>query len=270
MAIGTETDGGTHTVQEPDSVMVLGCRVHRLTLSEALDWMVQAIAARQPRQVVVVNANKFYLMSRSSELAAVVRGADLVLPEWAVVWAARRLGLPSLHFVAGVSAMREFLPVAAANGHRPYLLGAKPEVVTSLAEKLRCKWRVDVAGFHHGYLDTPGVEQAAIDDILRTRPDVLFAGLGSPRQELWLHAHKEVLRVPVSIGVGGSFDVLAGLKHDTPDWARGNGLEWLYRTWQDPRAYWKRYLLTNTWFVVQVAKARLTQARHLRRDAATG
>ena len=252
---------GAPLLRAPESVVFLGCRVDALTLPAALEWMVAAIAARQPRQVVVVNANKFYLMSRHPELAAVVRGADLVLPEWAVVWGARRLRLRPLHFVAGVSTMREFLPLAAAHGYRPYLLGASREVVTSLAQRLRLEWRVDVAGFHHGYLDTPAVEQAVIDDVRRTRPDILFAGLGSPRQELWLHAHRDVLGVPVSIGVGGSFDVLAGIKPDTPAWARGNGLEWLYRTWLDPRAYWKRYLVVNTWFVAQVLRARWAQSR---------
>jgi N-acetylglucosaminyldiphosphoundecaprenol N-acetyl-beta-D-mannosaminyltransferase len=221
-----------------------------------------AIAERRPRQIVVVNANKLYLMARDARLRAAVNAADLVIPEWAVVWGARQLGLPPLGHVGGLTLAQAFMPYAAERGLRPYLLGAQREVVEALAHRLRADHpRLDIAGWHDGYLTSPEIEAAVIADIQRARPDMLFVAMGSPKQELWLQQHQAALGVPVSLGVGGSFDVLSGLKPDAPAWTRGRGLEWLYRLSLNPRAYARRYLVTNIWFVWQVWKARLTARR---------
>ncbi len=247
--------------QSPERLLFLDCPVDRLTMSQALDWMASAVAHRQPRQIAVVNANKLFLMARDERLREIVLTADLIIPEWAVVWGARQLGLPPLEHVGGLTLAQAFIPYAAQKGLRPYLLGAQPEVVHTLAQKLQSDYpRLSLAGFHHGYLTTPETEAHVITDIQRTKPDVLFVAMGSPKQEIWIHTHRQTLGVPVSIGVGGSFDVLAGLKADTPEWMRGKGLEWLYRLSQDFRAYWKRYLVVNTWFVWQVLKARTVKA----------
>jgi N-acetylglucosaminyldiphosphoundecaprenol N-acetyl-beta-D-mannosaminyltransferase len=239
-------------------VQFLGAPVDAVTLPDILDWIAAAARARQPRWIAVVNANKYYLMARDPALHALVCGADLVLPEWAVVWGARQLGLPALTHSGGLLVTRAFLPFAEQTGLRPFFLGARPEVVRRLLERLRQQYpRLPVAGGHHGYLNSPEIEAGALAAIEAARPDVLFVALGSPRQEQWIDRHRQALRVPVSIGVGGTFDVLAGLKPDAPAWARGRGLEWLTRLAQDPRAYGRRYLVTNTWFVWRVFRARL-------------
>lgn len=238
-------------------VSFLGCPVDRVTIPQGLEWMAQAVADGTPRLIAVVNANKLYQMARNPRLRHIVHHADLVIPEWAVVWGASRLGLPELGHVGGLTLAEAFFPFAAERGLRPYLLGARPEVVSALANRLRADYPLlDLAGFHHGYLTTRQIEVEVIEDIQRTKPDALFVAMGSPKQEFWMDDHRKRLGVPVSIGVGGSFDVLAGLRDDAPAWARGRGLEWIYRLVQDPRAYWKRYLITNTWFVWQVMKAR--------------
>ena len=219
--------------------------------------MAAVVTESKSRQIVVVNANKFYLMEREPRLREIVSGADLVIPEWAVVWDAKQLGLPSLNHLGGLVLAKAFMPYAAQRGLRPYLLGSKLEVVTALVAKLRTDYpNLNIAGFHDGYLTDPEIEAQVISDIQQANPDVLFVAMGSPKQELWIHTHREELGVPVSIGIGGSFDVLAGLKKDTPSWARGKGLEWAYRLALDPRNYWKRYLVTNTWLIWQVMKAR--------------
>jgi N-acetylglucosaminyldiphosphoundecaprenol N-acetyl-beta-D-mannosaminyltransferase len=240
----------------------LGCPVDTLTTAEALGWIERAITERKPRLIAVTNANKYYLMSRNPELRRIVSAAALVVPEWAVVWGAKKLNLPPVSHSGGVLIMRGFLPLAAERGYRPYFFGATQAVVNALAEKLRVQYpALQLAGFHDGYLTSSAIEQEVIADIRRTRPDILFVAMGSPKQELWISSHMEEMGVPVSIGVGGSFDVLAGLKADTPQWARGRGFEWLYRLIKNPRAYWKRYLVTNTWFVSQVLRARFRGLR---------
>lgn len=241
----------------------LGCPVDRVSTADALRWMQNAIAEKTPRLIAVVNANKFYLMSKNPALRQIVRNAALIVPEWAIVWGARRLNLPPVPHSGGILILHEFVPLAATHGYRPYFFGATQGVVSALAKRLRDVFpSLEIAGFHHGYVSTSEAEREVIEDIKRTRPDVLFVALGSPRQELWLASHLDELGVPVSIGVGGSFDVLAGLKRDTPSWARGRGLEWLYRLAKNPRTYWKRYLTTNSWFVMQVMRAKFRRDRH--------
>ena len=244
-------------IQQSERFLFLGCPVDSLTIPQTLEWIAAAVSERQPHQIAVVNANKLYLMARQPELREVVQTSDLIIPEWAVVWGAQKLGLPKLTHSGGLLVAKAFMPYAALKGLRPYLLGATSEVVDALARKLQGDYpELTIAGFHHGYLTTPEIEAAVVEDIKQSKPDVLFVAMGSPKQELWIHRYRDSLRVPVSIGVGGSFDVLAGLKQDTPAWARGRGLEWVYRLAQNPKAYWKRYLITNTWFVWQVLKSR--------------
>jgi N-acetylglucosaminyldiphosphoundecaprenol N-acetyl-beta-D-mannosaminyltransferase len=212
--------------------------------------------------IVVVNANKLYQMAGSDDLRRIVTSAELIIPEWAMVWAARRLGLPPLVHSGGLLVARAFLPFAEAHGLRPFFLGATPETMAALVARVQQDYpRLEIAGAHHGYLSDPEVEARVIDQIHRTAPDVLFVGMGSPAQERWIAARRDTLGVPVSIGIGGSFDVLSGRKPDTPAWARGRGLEWLYRLEQDPMAYGRRYVVTNSWFVVQVFKAILRGSR---------
>ena len=240
----------------PARVEVLGCPIDRLTIPETLMWMADAIATRRPHTIAVVNANKLYQMAHNEEFRAIVRSAELIIPEWAMVWAARRLKQPPLEHSGGLLVTRAFLPFAEARGLRPFFLGARPETIDALRARLRREYpRLHVAGAHHGYLTDPSVEAAAITMIREAAPDVLFLAMGSPTQERWLAKHRETLNVPVSIGIGGALDVLSGVKPDSPSWTRGRGLEWLYRLALDPSKYARRYAVTNSWFVAQVFKA---------------
>lgn len=249
-------------VIEPQRVEVLGCPVDRVAMPEILAWIAEAVARKRPSTIAVVNANKLHLMARDPQLREVIAAADLIVPEWAMVWAARKLKLPPLEHTGGLPVARAFLPFAEARGLRPFFLGARPEIVETLEKRLRLDFpRLQIAGMHHGYLSDSATEAKALDQIRRAQPDVLFVAMGSPAQERWIAAHRSALGVPVSMGIGGSFDVLSGAKPDTPAWARGRGLEWLYRLSLDPSAYARRYLVTNTWFVAQVLKARAGQRR---------
>jgi N-acetylglucosaminyldiphosphoundecaprenol N-acetyl-beta-D-mannosaminyltransferase len=244
-------------VSPSERIMVLGCPVDRLTIPEILEWIASAVERKRPSAIAVVNANKLHQMARDPELRSIVSTAELIIPEWAMVWAARRLKLPPLIHSGGLPVARAFLPFAEERGLRPFFLGAKQEVIDALGARLRRDFpRLQIAGMHHGYLNDPAVEASALGEIRRAAPDVLFVAMGSPAQERWIAAHKAELGVPVSMGIGGSFDVLSGAKPDTPSWARGRGLEWLYRLALDPPAYARRYLVTNTWFVTQVLKAK--------------
>lgn len=257
MMVGIEMMRIAHIGDAIQRISFLGCPIDRINIQQALEWINIAVSNGHQFQIVVINANKLYLMARQPRLHQIVHNADLVIPEWAVVWGAKQLGLPLLEHIGGIMLVRAFMPFAAEKGLRPYLLGSKQEVVRTLAKKLLIEYPgLKLAGFHHGYLTKPGIEEEVILHIQQTKPDILLVGMGSPKQEYWIDSNCSQLGVPVNMGVGGSFDVLAGLKKDTPDWARGQGLEWLYRLSQDPGPYWRRYLVTNIWFVWQVMKAR--------------
>jgi len=239
-----------------ERINFLGCPVDRVDIPGILEWIEEAVRNRNPRQIVVLNANKLYLMAHDVRLRKIVQNADLVIPEWAIVWAARRLGLPSLYHSGGFLLAKALIPYAAQKGLRLYFLGAKPEVIRGLVKKLEAEYSQPfIAGFHHGYLTTPAIQTAALRNIREVQPDILLVGMGSPKQEFWIYNNYKLLNVPVNIGIGGSFDVLSGFKRDVPSWMRGRGLEWIYRLAQAPRAYLRRYLVTNTWFILQVIKA---------------
>jgi N-acetylglucosaminyldiphosphoundecaprenol N-acetyl-beta-D-mannosaminyltransferase len=230
--------------------------VDDLSMSEAVTCVEEFIHDGTPHQLTPVNANKLWQMDHHADLNEIVLSSSLILPEWAVVWAARVLRRPVRGHIGGIMLFERFLPVAASRGYRLFLLGARPAVVDALQRRLRDQFpNLRLAGFHHGYLSSD-LESRVIAQIRESRPDFLLVAMGTPRQELWISRHTHELQVPVSMGVGGSFDVLAGLKPDAPAWARGHGLEWLYRLAHDPRNLWKRYLVTNPWFVYRVVRER--------------
>lgn len=240
-----------------DRIVFLGSPVDRITIPQTLQWITRSVQRRQPRFVAVVNANKYYLMARNGRLKEIITRADLILPEYATVWGARKLRLPNLHHSGGLLLTKALLPYAAEKGIKLYLLGARPEVVSAAARRVQIDHpSLRIAGFHHGYLQSAEATASVIRDIRRTEPEVLLVAMGSPMQEFWIDSNKREAGIPVNIGVGGSFDILSGMKPDTPDWTRGRGLEWLFRLALEPKAYFRRYLVTNFWFVWQVIRGK--------------
>lgn len=217
---------------------VLGTTVHAVTLQEALDWVDACVAARAVGYVVTLNGALLVQTAHQGPLRALVNEAALVTADGiGVLLAARILGVVLPGRLAGIDLAVAVCRRAAERGHRVYLLGGAPGVAAATAASLRARHpALQIAGTHHGYLSADD-ERAVIADIQRTRPDVLLVALGAPRQEFWMRQWKETLGVPVSIGVGGSFDVLAGRVPRAPRWMQRLGLEWLYRAMREPRRW---------------------------------
>jgi N-acetylglucosaminyldiphosphoundecaprenol N-acetyl-beta-D-mannosaminyltransferase len=246
-----------HLKAQAATVMFLGCPVTTLNYSQVLEWMSAAVEQRRNTHLVTLNAQYLWEIKRDASLKAHILGAGLIVPEYAIVWGARRLNLAPLHYMRGISLTQHFFELSAAKGYRIYLLGAKPEVVAALADQLTQKYGPGlVAGWHDGYLSEETEAQIS-KDIKRLKPDAVFVSMGVPKQDLWIDRYSKALGIPLCVGTGGSFDVLAGFKPDTPAWAQGKGLEWLYRTYLDPAAYLKRYMVVNTWFLWQVYREKL-------------
>ena len=219
----------------------LGTPVDNVDMHDALERVDEFIRLRKPHHVMVNNANKFWLMRHDPRLTDIAYRADLILTERAVAVCSGILGNPLKDDVAGVAFAKELLPHCDMHGHSIYFLGATEDVQRALMHMVRRDYPgLKVAGYHHGYF-LKNKNEVVIEHIRRTKPDVLLVALGSPLQEYWIRENIGKLNVPVSIGVGGSFDVIAGLKKDAPKWIRKSGFEWLFRLIQDPKRYSKRH-----------------------------
>jgi N-acetylglucosaminyldiphosphoundecaprenol N-acetyl-beta-D-mannosaminyltransferase len=205
---------------------------------------------REPHTVVTVNSSHLCMARSDGELRGAIAAGDLVVADgMSVVWAARAAGDPVPERVAGVDLMARLLAEGARRGLRAYFLGARPEVVAALARG--CATRhpgLVVAGFRDGYFSEAD-HPALVEDIRARAPHLLFVGMPSPFKETWCERHRARLGVPVMVGVGGSFDVLAGYVRRAPRVVQSAGMEWAWRLGMEPRRLWRRYLTTNTEFV---------------------
>ena len=207
-------------------------------------------APRTSHTVITANAFHLCMLRRHRELALSCRAAHLTVADgMSVVWALRASGQPAPERVAGVDLMAHLLAAAGEHRLRVYFLGARREVVTALVETSRIQYPgIEIAGFRDGYF---GVDDhlKIVEEIRASQAHILFVGMPSPFKEVWCERHRERLDVPVIIGVGGSFDVLAGFIRRAPRWVQRAGLEWLWRLMMEPRKLWKRYLTTNFEFI---------------------
>jgi len=233
---------------------LLGFPVDNLTTDEILDTMNETIAANKKMQIVPINANKLYQVRENKKLAHILKSAEMVIPEYAIVWGSRIIGTPLIEHVGGVMLMRAMLENSSKKNYKFYFLGAKEEIVKTMVEKLEQDYEgIRIAGWHHGYFED---EKKMVQKINESGANILLAALGTPKQEYFLNTYKSMLNPSVMMGVGGSFDVFAGLRQETPSYLR-HGFEWIYRLAQDPRNLWKRYMTTNPYFVYRVFRYRL-------------
>jgi N-acetylglucosaminyldiphosphoundecaprenol N-acetyl-beta-D-mannosaminyltransferase len=216
-------------------IQILKVPIDVVTMEEALKRVIEYIEDRKTHVVVTANAEMVMQAQEDAELMEILQKADLVLADGAgVVWAARHKGSPVPERVAGADLVARLLQTAPAKGYRIFFLGAAPGVAALAAEIIHAAYPgVTICGVRDGYF-TSDTEQEVINEICAARPDVLLVGLGVPRQEKWIWRHKEQLKVPVCIGVGGVIDVMAGVVQRAPVWMQKAGLEWSFRLIKQP------------------------------------
>jgi N-acetylglucosaminyldiphosphoundecaprenol N-acetyl-beta-D-mannosaminyltransferase len=219
------------------------------------------VQARTPHMVATSDSTSIVRAHKDAELAAILKNAALVTPDGAgVVWMAKVLGLPIEQRLSGIDLIEKICAYAAARGWRIYLLGAEPGVVEEAAERLQERHPgLQVAGCMHGYFSAEE-EPFIISAIASLQPDILFVGFGIPKQEKWIAHHLAELKVPVVIGVGGSFDVISGRIQRAPKWMQNAGLEWLYRTLQQPQRL-PRLLVLPRLFIMTLREV-ISRLRH--------
>lgn len=231
------------------------------TMAQTVNLIDQRIAAHQFTQHVVVNVAKLVHMQGDAQLSESVRSCDLInIDGMGVVWGARFCGHAVPERVAGVDLFHALLALSADKGYPVFLLGATDEVVTETANRVCATYpRLQLAGYHHGYFWDD--EASVVEKIRVSGARLLFVAITSPKKENFIHRWQDRLGVDFVMGVGGTFDVVAGKVKRAPLWMQRAGLEWFYRVLQEPGRMWKRYLTTNSQFAWLLLKERLRRDR---------
>ncbi len=229
---------------------MMGCLIDNLTMEQTLQRVEQFIAAGTPHQHVVLNVDKLVKASRAPALRRIINDCALISADgMPVVWAARLLGKPLKERVAGIDLFESLMVRAAQRGWRVFLLGAREDVVCRVRALYQQRYpALRIAGHRNGYFSAHEADAVA-EQIAASGAELLFVAIGSPYKEQFLATYQARMRVPFAMGVGGSFDVAAGLVKRAPRWMQRAGLEWFYRFLQEPRRMFRRYFIDDLAFV---------------------
>ncbi|MCA0131304.1 WecB/TagA/CpsF family glycosyltransferase [Winogradskyella alexanderae] len=239
-------------------VKLLNTVVDNLTVDETIALITDSVKLNKQIHHVVVNAGKIVAMQKDLQLRESVNNSDLINADGqAVVWASKILGKPLKERVAGIDLMEKLVDLAHREGFKIFFLGAKEDIVKSVVEKYTNRYSPSIiAGYRNGYFKKED-EQSIAKQISESDANILFVAISSPTKENFLYQNKKALKnVNFIMGVGGSFDVVAGKVKRAPVWMQKSGLEWFYRFSQEPQRMWKRYLIGNSKFIFLVFKAK--------------
>ncbi|MDP2265286.1 MAG: WecB/TagA/CpsF family glycosyltransferase [Thiobacillus sp.] len=239
---------------------VLGASIDALSWDAALARLLGWAHARESRYVTICNVHVVVSASRDAAYREIINGSDMATPDGApVAWMLRRLGFAGQSRISGPDLMWA-LCERAANEYLPvYCYGSTEATLALLEKRLQAAFpalRVMVESPPFRTL-TAEEDAAAVDRINTSGAGIVFVGLGCPKQERWMAEHRGRINA-VMIGVGAAFDFHAGTVRRAPAWMRNNGLEWLHRLASEPGRLWKRYLVTNTLFIVGAARQLLS------------
>jgi N-acetylglucosaminyldiphosphoundecaprenol N-acetyl-beta-D-mannosaminyltransferase len=244
------------------SFRVLGVRVDAVQIPEVIAQMEQWIQERSyGHYIVAANAHVVMESHQDPAVRKAVQAAEIVLPDgMPLVLIARRRGMVLRGRATGPALMRAVWEDFRSKAYRHYFYGGLPSTREALLDRLHSRWPpLPIAGAYAPPFRalTPQEDREVVRTLNESQADVLWVGLGCPKQELWMCEHQRQLKVPVMVGVGQAFDLLAGVRRAAPPWMSEHGLEWLFRLSQEPRRLWKRYLLQGPMFLYRVMREEL-------------
>ena len=243
-----------------ERVYLMGTPVDNLNMNETLDLINRAIEKKEHIHHTVVNAGKIVAMHSNAQLRESVVNADIINADGqAVVWASKILGVPLKERVAGVDLMSRLMELAFTHHYKVFFFGAREEVLKKMVSHYSGLYSPGmIAGYRNGYFKKEEEKDIA-RQIADSGANMLFVAITSPIKENFLYENREVLKsINFIMGVGGSFDVVAGYVRRAPVWMQRSGLEWLFRVYQEPRRMFKRYLVGNFKFIQLVIKYKLS------------
>lgn len=209
---------------------IMNTYVNAISMEETISEIEKIIEKKKPTQHVVINASKVNLMEKDPKLRKIVNSCPLINADGAsIVWAAKRLGIPLKERVTGCDLFQKLVVVAEKKGYKIYLFGAKEEVVKKVKAIFEEKYPdIQIVGYRNGYF-TEADEPEIVKDMAESGADMMFVAFSSPKKEYWVNKYIKQLNIPFVMGVGGSFDIVAGVTERAPKWWQDHGLEWLYR-----------------------------------------
>lgn len=247
----------------PENYEILGVDIAAVQIDDVVRIMTGWIEEKDyGHYIAVANTHVVTESWLSPEYKRVLNSADIIVPDgMPLVWLGRLGGYPLKRRVYGPELMESFLRVTGAR-YRHFLYGGRYGIPEKIAESLTSKYpELNFSGFYSPPFRslTEKEDMDVVEMINDISPDVLWVGLGAPKQEVWMYEHVSKLRVPVMVGVGAAFDFLAGVKPQAPLLFRENGFEWLWRLLSEPRRLWRRYLLYGPLFIglVMLEKTRI-------------
>lgn len=230
---------------------ILGVPVTPFSMAEAVAWLMERVAKNVTTQVVTANAEIIMMAQDLPAYRALLEHTDLILADGAgTVWAGRKLGYNVPERVAGFDLFLHLLEYGASHGTTFFLFGAAPGIAEAAKKKAEELYPgVKIVGTRNGYFKKED-EPEILKEINDSGADVLFAALGAPKQEFWLQEHRDELKPALRVGLGGSFDVLAGKMERAPKWMQEASLEWLFRLYKQPSRLGRMMALPK--FVIKV------------------
>ena len=237
-------------LMDRDLVKILGFNVDTFTFDEAIEY-----AFNHHGQIVTINPEMISAAHSNPKFAKIIDNADLIVPDGIGVELGLKILGHNVHRIAGIELGKELIIKFSKAGKKVAMIGAKPTVADKAIEKLKKEIpELNVVYSHDGYFKN---NEEILNDIAKSEPDLVLVALGSPKQEFFIHSLKEKLPNATMIGLGGSFDVWAGVVERAPEIYQKLGLEWLYRTVKEPQRF-KRIFPTLPLFVLKVCKERLS------------
>ncbi len=242
-------------------IRLAGVMIDNVSMTEAVERIESLISQAEPGYVVTPNADVMVKLHRDDAFQRIYDRAQLVVPDgMPLLWAARCQGTPLKERVAGSDFFIELCQTSARRGYRVFFLGAQEGVAARASEKLRRAYPgLQVVGTYAppwGFDQDKEECRRIVEMIREARPQLLFVGLGSPKQEQWIASYYRQCGVPVSMAVGASFDFAAGKVRRAPQWMQRAGCEWFWRLMKEPARLWKRYLIDDPKFFWLVATKR--------------
>lgn len=246
---------------------ILNTYVNAISMDETIAEIENIIKARKPTQHVVINAHKVNLMCEDPELRKIVNSCPLINADGAsILWAAKKLGVPVKERVTGIDLFENLVRLAAEKGYKIYLFGAKERVVKKVRQIFEQKYpKLMIVGCRNGYF-TETDEPEIVKNMHDSGADMLFVAISSPKKEYWVNRYLEQLNIPFVMGVGGSFDVVAGETQRAPKWMQNLGMEWFYRFIQEPKRLWNRYIVGNRKFIQYTYQCKRAMGRKSMND----
>jgi N-acetylglucosaminyldiphosphoundecaprenol N-acetyl-beta-D-mannosaminyltransferase len=245
-----------------------GAQVDCYSFDEVVDMTVdRALTGIAPAYIVTPNAQHINNLQKDALFREIYSKAFLAIPDgMSIVWAAKFLKTPVTEKVSGSNLFEKLCEIGASKPLRIFLLGGRPHAADRAAKVLEYRYPgLEIVGTHcpaYGFEADPVEIDLIARKIAAADPNLLFVGLGSPKQEKWIYANYRQLQVPVSIGIGVSFEFVAGMVKRAPLWMQNAGLEWLFRLLTEPKRLWKRYVLGNPMFIFLMLRQKFQQLKY--------